>query len=489
MSVEIDYVSPSQRLNYRVTVPINVIVGSYRYKTLNWGLSGFKIGNFNKNDVNVGDIIDVSVQIPFQGFNIGFTTKAKVVTSDNKSNTLTAEYTESNERQEEILRTFLENILKGEMEPVGNVIKKLDVPVTPVSLKKIPTNDEKEVIEKKKKLGSIIYMVAGAIVTLLFATIIYTNLFQIKIKSAVLVAPTTLLVSPANGDVKKILSPESSLINGGEPMIQFTDPELEKDIKLATLKVEEAKISVQKARTNIVNDVELSSSNDIKNESGAIFSDWDDTKYHISNLEQKLSIKQAALIRVEELFDKGMTSQSNLDAAYEDLLKTQGELERARSLLTSAEQLLIVAENELDILKDQRHRLTIHAPKNGRFIKSLVFEGSPVSRGKAVGLFEYNDGLSVQAFITPKQAVKIKKDTKAMVYFPYIDKEIPMVVKSVDAVSGAIDTKTGTIVWKRSENNNDVAIKLVTSNEAAYQQLQEIPSGSTAVAVFDLGIF
>ena len=51
---------------------------------------------------------------------------------------------------------FLENILKGEMEPVGDVIKKLDVPVTPASLKKIPSNDEKKVMDRKKKIGSVI---------------------------------------------------------------------------------------------------------------------------------------------------------------------------------------------------------------------------------------------------------------------------------------------------------------------------------------------
>lgn len=484
MSVDIDYVSPSQRLSYRITVPINVIIGSYRYKTLNWGLSGFKIGNYSKKTATVGEILEVSVNIPFQGFNIGFTTKAKVIKFNDADKTLTVEYIETNERQEEILRTFLENILKGEMEPVGDIIKKLDVPVTPASLKKVPSNDEKKVLDRKKKIGSVLYISIGILVTLLFAFIIYTNMFQIKVKSAILVAPTSLLVSPTHGDVNKIFASENSLVTSGAPLIQFTDPELEKDISLAKLKVEEAKINVQKARTNVVNDIdaddELSQISDI---------DWDDTKYHISNLEQKLSIKQAALIRTEELFDKGMVSQNSLDDAYEELLKIQSELEGARSVLTSRQQLLIVAENELQILKNQRQRLTLHAPNNGKFIKSIVFEGGPVSRGKTVGLFEYSEGLSVQAFITQKQAVKIKEDTKSTVYFPYIDKEIPMIVKSVDAVSGAIDSKTGTIAWNRSSNSNDIVVTLIASTNEANIQLQKIPSGSSAIALFDLGMF
>lgn len=489
MSLVIDHVPPSQRLAYRMTAPIAVTIGQKTYKTVDWSLYGFKIADYNRKEVKIGEILEVSVYIPFQDFNVGFASKAKVIDIDTNLQHLTLEYVETNERQEDILKLFSEGLMTGQMQSVDGVIKSLDVPVTPATLKKTPTAEEKAVMDDKRKKGTQIYKTAGVALAILFLYVLYTNIFQLKIKSAVLVSPTTLLFSPANGDVAAVYVDDQAIMSKGEKIMTFTDPELEKDIRLAELKVEEARINVNKAKResygNSVGEVDAEAL------------EFNETRLQLQNLEETLLLREATLERTKELYEQGITNQLSLDKAQEDVLKARSEylkiqkdIERSRSLLTTAQQLLAVAENELDILKKQRDRLTMYAPKDGKIVSSMVFEGGSVSRGNPVGVYEYHDGESVYAFITPDQATAISQDTKASVYFPQTGDKISMQVNSIDAVSGAIDSKTNRIVWNnRSEKQNNVTVQLKTMNEEALHIIKEIPSGSSAVVVFHTGLF
>ena len=86
MTITVKHEPPSQRLQYRVSVPITIEIAGHFYQAVDWSVADFKIANYN-GPAQPGELIAARVIIPFQGFDVGFQGHARVIDIDNEKRT------------------------------------------------------------------------------------------------------------------------------------------------------------------------------------------------------------------------------------------------------------------------------------------------------------------------------------------------------------------------------------------------------------------
>lgn len=475
MTLDVRHDAPSQRRHYRISAPICVEIGGMPYQTVDWSLSGFRIANYNGH-IKPGDTVHISVQIPFSGFHINFECNARVVWTDPYNKTLAGEFQELNERELQVLKTFARGLMNGEMAEVNNLIRRLDVPVTPASLKpdQPKTAVQQRQDETRRKFGMSIYTIAGFFLTLALVIVIYTNLFQMRVDSAVMTSPTDLLLAPTAGQVFYITSAGDEIISSGEPLMGFVDPKLEREIQLAELRVQEASIGMAKT-----------------DENGNSSEEWKSAMDIVRSLENNLMVRKDAVTRSEQLLNEGYITQAVHEETLDEYYKIEKQLNEAKQKanrlkekLSDAEQRYLIAMNEYELLKQQRDRLTLRAPSDGRLIKVLVAENSAVRDGQAIGVFERAGNKQVHAFLTLEESLSVAINDEVDVYFPTWRKSVEYRVVDIDHISQSIDERRGSFTSNMGTPQN-VTVKLEPVDAEAMEETRQITPGTAAVVLFD----
>ena len=392
------------------------------------------------------------------------------------------------DRETEVLRTFVGGLVRGEMEEIDGVIRRIDMPVTPASLKPdVPTTQDEVIAEEQRRLlGSRIYGISGAIVTLALLIIIYTNIFQMKIESAVMAAPTDMLLAPATGDVFFAIEAGRELVQEGEPIIGFVDPKLERDIKLTELKVEESEIAVEGAPDS----KEIAEK--AMTEAEKLMSDqWLAASAKVRAMENTVRLKREAVDRNRGLLKDGYITKGAFEIIEAEYYKMESQLSDARedisrlkARVSSAEQAHIIALNEYEVLKGQRKRLILRAPAEGRVLRLFVSKNSSVRYGQQVGIFEYADHKQVSAFLTRDQALSVALGDEVEVYFPAVRKTVDYTVVDIDHVSQAIDERSGNYRWQ-TDDQEAVTVMLEPADDEEGAEAADILPGMTAIVIFD----
>ncbi len=465
MSQVIEHRTASQRRHYRVNAPIDMRIDGVDYETVNWSVIDFKIKDYH-GSLSVGEEMRIELNVPYQGFEVRFSVSAQVVKVDSADHTLVGEFVHVDERQREILETFVAGLIRGEMESFEGIIRRMDLPVTPVSLKPdLPlTPEEIEVQEKRRRVGGLFYLSAGILFSMTLLVIMYTNLFQIKVDNAVMAAPTDIILAPATGIVKEFVVTGAEHPKKGDLLVIFEDPQLEQDIARARLKLEEVKSSA----STLPGDT-------LKKEKEAVAT--------IAALEKTVTLKENTYHRLRELLQKGLTRKDQVDKAEAELYKAQSELSAARQKGADKQSLLSIAQGEYDLLLAQRDRLTLHAPKKGRLISRLVPKGTTVRYGDPVAVFQHDEPKYVEAFLTREEAIQVKPGTTARVHFPPYGYTAEYTVKELDYASRLITRRDGRYVLDGSGVTRDVLVRLMPINKQD-EILPRIDPGTSAVVIF-----
>lgn len=481
MTGTIKHEMPSQRRHFRVNAPIAVRIVDVSYETLNWSVIDFKIMQYD-GTLAVGDQQEVELVVPYQGFEVRFAVLARVVAKDTAEHTLIGEFSHIDERQREILETFVTGLIKGEMESFEGVIRRMDVPVTPISLKPdLPlTPEEISRQEKRRRMGAVLYIAAGVLFSGALATIIYTNVFQLKVETAVMASPTDIILSPATGTIKEYLVKERTDTEKGALLVSFEDPELERDIERASLKLEEAMLLNGKSKTAGAESTPAPDAKEVESANAGVRA-----------LEGSVGVKWKALVRLRELLAQGLTRKDAVDKAEAEYYQAQSELNNAKQQVgqlsqksTSKLSLLSIAEGEYSLLKQQRDRLVVFAPEEGRVLTKLMPAGASVRYGDPVAIYQHDDPKYVEAYLTREEALSVKPGTMAKVHFPSLGFTAPFRVDEVDYASQLVSRRDGRYTLEQAGMLRDVLVRLVLPEGDDAEQFNQIVPGSAAVVVF-----
>ncbi len=485
MSDKISYEEPSQRRTFRVTAPMEIGIDGEFYPAINWSTLDFRIENYS-GKAKVNDKITVRITIPYQGFDITFKSLVKILAIEpDNNNALAGEFLSLNDREKEILSTFISGLIRGEMQSVNGVIRRMDMPVTPASLHPDTplTAEDIAVQDRKRKVGGILYGIVGLIFTILLAVVIYTNFFQIKIETATMSAPTDIIISPATGVLARQSVDLRDTVAVSETLMQFVDPELEQKIDRAALRLEEAIIGNNgqsgEVQSNI-NNAAISSA-----------------RAAVQAQQNNLNLQTRQVARLREMIKKGLARKIELEKAQAAYYRAQAALNNAMQNLSKVTQsggnsqttLLSLAEGEYKLLKDQRHNLDVVAPANGKIINYLVREGGSVRYGDPVAIFQHSNPKYVEAYLTREEALSIAIGDAAKVYFPSHDHKTAYVIKDIDYASLLISKREGRYAMEQAGRSRDVLVRLDLVDESSKDIADSITPGSSVVVIFNKPMF
>ncbi len=479
MAGKLRHEAPSQRRRYRITAPIEFEAAGGRYHAHDWSVLDFRLRDYD-GPLKPGDHAEFKIHIPYQGFIVTFPANARIVRADAAEKSLIGEFFNLGEREKEILEVFVSGLVRGEMESVDGMLRRMDLPVTPASLKPDQPLTAKEVEkqEKKRRLGSLMYILAGLIFSGVLAVVIYTNFFQIKVHTAIIASPTDIIISPATGNVSLYHTGLREIVASGDNLVEFVDPELETSIERASLRLEEALLSARQGAD--------------KEEKQAESGEVQASQASVQALQNSLAIHQATINRIRDLVSRGLARATDLEEARGKFFAAQSELNQARERLNKLRErstqqlsLLSLIEGEYRLLKDQRRRLMVSAPAKGRIINMLVQEGASVRYGDPVALFQHEEPKYVEAYLLREEALHVAIGDIAKVHFPSHNINADFQVQDIDYASQLITRREGRYTLEQAGLSRDVLVKLTPVNTNAGMVKNLVP-GTQAVVVFSV---
>jgi multidrug resistance efflux pump len=294
------------------------------------------------------------------------------------------------------------------------------------------------------------------------------------VQTAVMAAPTDIVIAPATGSVKSIKFNERDTVEEAQDMIIFEDPDLEQNIERASLRLEEAL-----------------SANGSSGKHTTVSPEAAAARASANALQQTLNIKSSALSRLKALQAQGLAVQRDVDRAQAEYFDAKAELSKAMERVTgsatqttSTASLLSIADGEYNLLKSQRDRLLVKAPAKGRIIKMLQREGTTVRYGDPVAIFQHDDPKYVEAYLTREEALSVAVGDIATVYFPSFGKDLDFRVSDVDYASQLVSHRDGMYVMQQAGLTRDVLVRLVLSEDQYKDLVEQIVPGTSAEVIF-----
>jgi multidrug resistance efflux pump len=507
---------PDQRRHHRVTAPlyINVDGSAEKFKARDWSLGGVCIDGYTGVLPEAGGTVALHLTLPFQGFDIGFDVDARVVRVNPEIKSVAVEYTNLGQRETELLKHFIDDLVRGVMSPVEDSIQRIDMPITPVSTE--PDPKPKNAIESNRmpvrQLAWVgIYAAMGFVVFGYTALVLYSNFFRMEVQTAVVAAPTVSVPARGDGELPYVRVSAGDMVKEGETVIYFTDYNLEREIDTAKIEIQEKEAALNSLLMKRASELETMTEYATLELQGIAQS-----KVGLDALEAEARAATERAARLKTLLKDGLTTRPRVEDANQWLAEAQAKLDvkrlefkeqmrRAESGLGQrffngrefvgangeieadiklARYHISLANQAHEALLRHRERLAVKAPFNGRVLEVPVPRNASVKRGDIIAVFEKDDERYISAFLTQDEVIKVSKGEQASVYFPALNASLRADVVSVDRTSGFKEEISRRFSWRGAEDRSaEVRLELAADNEKAL--LDQVTPGLPAVVLFE----
>lgn len=499
-----------------MTAPLFLRVGvdGPTVRATDWSLGGLRVDDYPLELPAVGSEIDVSMTLPFQGFDISFTAKAKVVRAVPDIKSFAVEYTEIGEREQELMHHFIEDLVRGSMAEVADSISRIDVPITPVSTEPDPENAT-VVVEKKLPLRQIawvgIYSAIGFLVFGYMALVLYSNIFRMEVQTAVVAAPMVEVRAQGDGRISFVRASIGEQVGAGDTIIYFADYDLERQIDMANLE-----ISRREAELNqhlLKRAAELEKMNDY---AAVGLKNIEQVTIDIEKLEADQKSAKARFARTRQLLKEGWATRTQLEEAAQWLNSSRAKLKSRRLELQEQIKLadngigkrffngrellgeigdvdadvklaryqISLAHQKHEALLKHRERLAIRAPFNGRLAKMPKPQSASVKQGDVIAVFENDSERKIFAYLTQDEVIKVGMNDTAKVFFPSLNVSIDAKVVAIDRTKGFQEEIARRYSW-RSPDDRSAEVALSLGDKLPRKTRDAITAGLPAVVLFD----
>lgn len=449
---------PSQRRFYRLAVPLMVTIDTHHYKTMDWSLGGFALANF-KQHVAVDQEIIATVAINFQGFHVTFETKIRVLRIDAGASTMGASFIGLDAKRAELLQHFSDGLISGTMKSVNDTIRRIDIPVTPVSEKPdTPYADGRKKSWRRIAIGST-YLLLGIGLGYYALTSVYATAFRLRVDTAALMVPGQSALSTTAGVVEQVYYQVGDMVEAGTPLVRIRDERISEPIEMARIEILDARADLDDKRAK------LQAQRDKLQSYKRIGIDKAEAKRaSIESIKKRLAFSENRATTLRESYTRGGVSnylvqeaeqrsasdRAELDAALSELQmaerdvvdttkgrfftnhRFEGEVVELSSVVKYAEQRVTLLEDKLAVLKRRERGLMITAPVSGQISHLHVINGVTVDRGAPVAFIETPGARTVEVFLTQQQLDEVAVGQKADVYVPTRHETITSRVASID---------------------------------------------------------
>ena len=507
---------PCQRRHHRVTAPLRVTLeNGAHYTSSDWSLGGLRIDGCTPAPAALDEVVKLHIELPFQGFEIGFEVSAKIARVMEADQTVCFSFDTLDERARDILTHFIDDLIRGKMATIDDTICRIDVPVTPISTNPDPNPTQELSVQRwpiKTIVMSGIYACLGVLVFGYIALLLYSRTTQLEVPTAVVSAPLQVLRMPVDGVLRPVHFTEGDKIRAGEAMATIHDHALQARIENAQIKLEETRKKLWRAEQKFKIERER-----IKLYQIISRTDQDVAAARVAAAKEALSAADENRKRIQSLAKTGNTTRTQEDEAAQRQLMAQAHLREAELSLEKATAMNSVsarrhynhkefvsdldvmalevdelrgdyetASKQLEALVAVKQNLIIRAPFDGRVARLIQTGGTNLLRNEPFIVVEKEVPTTVKAFLRQDEALQLRLNDKAMVFLPALGRHVSATIVGIDQSSAFLDQKTAQYGWRNAEDRTStVSLRLAdpTSDEKVAVE-GKITAGLPAVVIF-----
>ncbi|MBU1040995.1 MAG: alginate lyase family protein [Proteobacteria bacterium] len=524
---EVTRETPSQRLHYRLSVPIHVEVEGKLYKAADWSMGGFRLDGY-QGILKKDEIFNPKLLIDFRGFNISFSQASKVVRAPRDGDGMLAvQFEDISEENLELLKYFSEGLLAGEMACFQDAIRRVDMPVTPVDMDLVEeANTVPAHRSTKRMLILLMYLLLGGGILTYIGITLYANFMRIEVEAGVVVAPTEPLVAPVSGIFERLIIPVDRSVKLGEPVIKLMGQGANNGgagynalialntarYRLETLlaqrnaehaargiygKVGDSRLTSASDRVTAVGQDLALAKNDLKRkralESQGVISksELESSQQLVEKLENDLALAKNDL-RVAHVAISGL-NRSGLFFSGDRIegrgYGLNGEIEAARKSVAELESGLgnagrgVGGGNGGPNDGENGGELILRAPFDGHVVRVLKTPGNTVDRGDNLAVLERSDSRYLEVFLTQAESTQVRLGSVAKVFIPSLNIEREARVIQIDRSRGFINETDSRYHWRTTVDRTAVAT-LFFVKDGRNVEVKDIETGTPCTVNF-----
>ncbi|MCE7998192.1 MAG: HlyD family efflux transporter periplasmic adaptor subunit [Rhodobiaceae bacterium] len=506
---------PCQRRHHRVTAPLRIDAETLSaHQTVNWSLGGFRIDQVDGALPDVGQEFSVRIELPFQGFDIKFEAETRVVRTADVTKSVCVEFISLDERSRDLMKHFVEDLIRGKMATIDDTICRIDVPVTPISTQPDPNPPEEMAVTRwpiKTIAMSSFYAALGLCVFGYLSVLIYSSFTQLEVSTAVVSAPVQVMRMPVDGIYRPVGYAEGASVRAGDPLAHIDDMRLQAKISEATANVTQAQDRLWRAEQTF----ELESER-IKLYQVISQVDKDMAAAQVTARTEALRAADAHLQRMKTLWDRGFSTNAQLDdakarqsLAAARLRESELALEQStvmnevagrrhynhKEFVSDLDMLLIevderrsdlqAARQKLETLETMKDELVVRAPFDGRIVRLMQTGSASVLRDEPLAVLEMNAPTTVTAFLQQEEVLQVGLNDEATVFLPSLDRYVQAEVVRIDRSSAYLDEKQAQYSWRPEDERTATVSLRIQGDPADVADFRTIRPGLPAVVVFN----
>ena len=475
MSVKVRRERPDQRRHHRVTAPLFVTLAGQKLKSADWSLGGLRVEGFVGTMPAQGDVLDLQLTLPFQGFDVTFDAKADVVRVNPETAMFAVRFVELGERERELMSHFLEELVRGSMVDVEDTIQRIDVPVTPASLKP-DVNPLKQMPVSRWPMKTLVmsafYGVFGLLIFGYTAVLVYSNFFRLEVRTAVITAPVETIVATADGRVEWTDIKPGDRIKSGQVVVSLIDSQLQREIELAEIAVQERKAKLGNLKRHHLEELER-----IRGYATVEMKNIKQTKLELEALSRQLSLAERNEERLKGLRFKDYATDVKLEDAARQVISLRKDLDIRRVELAARLEMseqnvgkrmysgnetigsadfagkgadieadIRLGEHEVELAQQRyiaslrhRDRLAVRAPFDGTVLELPRVSDANVRRGDVIAIVEQGKAREVTAYLNQDEVLRIGLGDEATLFVPALNETLKASIKRIDRTSGFVD--------------------------------------------------
>ena len=503
---------PCQRRHHRLTAPLFVsIEGGEPILAENWSLGGLCLTDFGDNSIHLHQQLSLTLEIPFQGYNISFNVQADLIRKENDTQSIYLAFIDLSERSIDLMNHFADDLIRGKMATIDDMICRIDVPVTPITTEPTP-NPTSEIPLHRLPIKTIVmtsfYILFGLFVFGYLTLIIYGNFFKMEITSSVLSAKIQTIKMPTEGYIKLINYQVGQIVNEGDEIFSIENSEL-------TRKINSSKSRVKAAENKLIEAKEIYRIEQERMKLYQIVNNTDTKilKAQLAAKKEELSAADQNFIRLKRLSDINSVSIQKLDDAQQHQNKVLYQLKAIEAKyaqaiameavserrhynhkvfvidldlsavkLQSLYSTLVLEKQQLDYLVAQQKLQVIRAPYQGKIIDLFQIAHSKIAKNEPILILEQNDYITINAFLNQEEILHVGLQDLAIVYIPALNLEFTAIVSHIDRRSAYRNPKSSNYSW-HNNNERTALVKLELVDYDISSSL--LTAGLPAVVIFN----
>lgn len=486
--------APRRRLHKRDLFPLQMEINGSTYFVPQWTLKHFKIVDYS-GEVKLGEVFAIKPIVKFRDFNIQFDATAIPLHYNEENQELIAIFKDVPEEHKELLKYFSEALSSGDMVNIDNVLRRVDMPVTPASTTLAEVPEKKNKSQKiKRSVFASLYLLMGAGLLLFIVSTLSNSFFRLTIETAFVNSPVIPVQAHNQGSVKDILVTENEVVSLGQPLLILDvsgNDRLPKQYRVDAAKQQavlyQALIDDNNKKTKYQTNLSQTKVNaayaslqastltrNVKcNRRYATVIDRRNPRKR--NAECQIARKKVtaarAKLRASKAYLMSAKQSYKNNAQADDGNKKSVAVLQAK--LEQAQQKLKAIENTPESLSGTE---TIYSPIAGKIIKIVDLKNQYIKKGHLIAVIQKpNSEQFIEAHITHEDATKLRVGNKAIAYSPSLPRDYAMIIEQVDLTSGVILVNNVSLVNNPIDNKKTAKIILKFLDKKSETLLYALP--------------